>query len=77
MKLLPNSGDILRRAWSVRLILLAALLSALPVFMSLVSADLLGIDPVVFAGLSALASVAAFVARFLVQPGGGGRNGQA
>ena len=70
MKWLPDSGRILRRAWSVRLIALAAVFSALPVFMSLVNADLLGIDPVVFAALSALASVAAFIARFMVQNNG-------
>ena len=70
MKLLDNAGEILRRAWSVRLMVLAAALSAISVFLSLVDASLLGMDPVTFAALSALASLAAFVARFLVQPGG-------
>jgi hypothetical protein len=67
----PDWKLILRRAWSVRLIALAAVLSALPVFMALVDADLLGIPPVVFAALSALAGVGAFVARFIAQPGSG------
>ena len=70
MKLLDNAGEILRRAWSVRLVVLAATLSAISVFLSLVDARLLGLDPITFAALSALASLAAFVARFLVQPGG-------
>ena len=67
----PGWRLILRRAWSVKLIALAGVLSVLPVFMSLVDASLLGIPPVAFAALSALASLGAFVARFIVQPGAG------
>jgi len=58
---------VLRHAWSLRLIVLAAVLSSLPVFISLVNADLLGIDPVVFAAIAAVVNIAAFIARLIPQ----------
>lgn len=66
MKLYDNWRDILRRAWSIRLMLLAGTLSgievALPFFAELFPRG-------VFALLSSLAVGAAFVARLVAQRG--------
>lgn len=67
MKLVDNWRAVIARAWSVRLMVLAAILSALPVFFGLVSADILGLDPVVFAVLASGASVLAVIARVIQQ----------
>jgi hypothetical protein len=64
MTLLPDWKDVLRRAWSVRFIVLAGLLSGaelvLPMFAH-------AIPNGIFAALSFLAVSAAFVARVLAQ----------
>lgn len=64
MKLLPNWRDILRRAWSLRLMAFAGLLSgvevALPFFNDLMPRG-------VFALLSAVTVCAAFIARLVAQ----------
>ena len=64
MKLYDNWKDILRRAWSIRLILLAGLLSGceviLPLFIDAMPRN-------VFAILSLLAVSGAFVARLVAQ----------
>ena len=64
MTLIPNWRAVLRWAWSVRLMALAAVLSgveiALPIFAE-------SFPRLVFAGFSFLATVAAFVARFVAQ----------
>lgn len=57
---------ILRRAWSVRLILLAGLLSGCEVVLPLFVAD---IPRNVFAALSIVATTAALVARLVAQRG--------
>lgn len=66
MKLYPNWRDILRKAWSVRLMLVAALLSgievAVPIFYT--AADF---PPGVFAAASAMVTAAALVARIVAQ----------
>jgi polyferredoxin len=66
MKLIWNWREILRRAWSIRLMLLAALLSgvevALPFFMDSMPRG-------IFAGLSFLVVASAFVARLIAQKG--------
>jgi polyferredoxin len=66
MKLIWNWREILRRAWSIRLMLLAALLSgvevALPFFMDSMPRG-------IFAGLSFLVVASAFVARLVAQKG--------
>lgn len=66
MHLAPNWKDILRKAWSVRLMVLAALLSgsefALPYFGDKV-------PPGVFAALGFVVTGAALVARFIAQKG--------
>lgn len=67
MKLVENWSGVLSRAWSVRLMLISAILSALPVFFGLVDADMLGVDPVVFAALAALVSAVAVIARVIPQ----------
>lgn len=63
--LLPNWRRVLRRAWSVRLILLAALLSGLEVALPLLNFELL--PPGLLAGLSFATTAAAFVARLVAQ----------
>ncbi|ANB34735.1 hypothetical protein M2324_000418 [Rhodovulum sulfidophilum] len=63
MHLVPQWRALIRRAWSIRLILIAGLLSGL----SLASPDLLGIPRGLFAGLSALVTAAAFAARLIAQ----------
>lgn len=64
MKLITNWRHIIRKAWSIRLLVLAALLSgaeiALPLF-----ADSVPRGP--FAVLSFLSTAAAFVARLVAQ----------
>jgi lysozyme len=69
MKFANNWKQILTGAWSVRLIFLGAVLSALPVFISLVNADILGVSPLVFAVIAALVNMLALLARLLIQPG--------
>lgn len=68
MTFVRNWRTVLARAWSVRLTVLAAILSGLEVTFSLVTPELLGIQPGLFASLAGLASAAALVARLLVQP---------
>lgn len=68
MHLAPNWRAVLRRAWSIRLILIAGLLSGLEVALPLVG-DALPVAPGVFAGLSLLTTAGAFVARLVAQKG--------
>ncbi len=68
MRLVDNWRAVLRRAWSIRLILLAGLLSGIEVALPLVG-DTLPIPPGIFAGLSFLFTAGAFVARFVAQKG--------
>jgi len=65
MKIIPEWRAILRRAWSVRLIVLAVLFSAAEVAVPLILPGM--VPPLVFAGLSALASVGALVSRLILQ----------
>ena len=67
MRLVPNWLDILRRAWSVRLIIIAAVLSGLEVAMGIWGGGF--IPPGIFAALSGLISAAAFVSRLIAQKG--------
>lgn len=59
-----NWQDILKRAWSVRLIVLAAILSACEVALPVVPVD---IPPKTFAVLSGLVTALALVARIVAQ----------
>ena len=69
MKLLHNWKSVLAGSWSVWLIALACLLSAVPVFISLLSPGLLGVDPVLFAAASAVVNALAIPARLIAQAG--------
>lgn len=66
MKLAANWKSILRRAWSVRLMLLAGLLSGAEVVLPLVGD---AIPRSIFAALSFVIVAAAFVARLVAQEG--------
>jgi len=66
MNAIPNWRVVLRYAWSVRLMLLAAVLSGAEIAMPFLE----GIIPVPrggFAALSAVLTIAAFIARFIAQ----------
>ena len=70
-KLNPEWRKILRHAWSIRLLIVAGVLSAAEVALPLIQ----GILPVptgVFAALSGLATAGAFVTRLLAQKQFGG-----
>ncbi|TCN30358.1 hypothetical protein [Sinorhizobium americanum] len=66
MKLVPDAGRVLRYAWSIRLMILAAVLSGLEVALPLLD-GLLPIPAGVFAALSGLTVGGAFVTRLLAQ----------
>jgi len=59
-----NWRDILRKAWSIRFIILAGILSAVEIILPLFIQDL---PRGVFATLSFLATTGAFVSRLVVQ----------
>ena len=64
MRLYDNWRQIVRRAWSIRLMLLAGVLSAVEVALPFFDGD---IPRGTFAALSGLATGAAFVARLVAQ----------
>jgi len=66
MKLVADWREVLRHAWSIRLMLVAALLSGLEAAQPLV-AGLLPVPPMLFALCAALISAAAFIARLVAQ----------
>ena len=68
MTLIPNWRAVLTKAWSVRLMILAAVLSGVEVALSFLDPEALGINPGRFAALAGLASAAALVARIWAQP---------
>mgnify|MGYP000554286690 CR=1 FL=1 len=68
MKLITDWKSTLTGAWSIRLLILAAVISVLPVFIALVSPDLLGLDPLIFAAIAAGVNLIAIPARVMVQP---------
>lgn len=69
VSLVDNWHLVLRYAWSVRLIVLAALLSCCEVAITIMVAYQVPtpIPPGVFAGLGGLVSGLAFIARFVAQ----------
>ncbi|MDO6756947.1 hypothetical protein Q4598_11940 [Phaeobacter inhibens] len=69
MQLIQNWKQTLKGAWSIRLIAIACLVSAVPVFLSLVSPGLLGIDPVIFAAVAMVINALAIPARLIAQVG--------
>lgn len=66
--LIANWREVLKRAWSVRLMIIAAVLSGLEVVLPLID-GVFPIPPGVFAALSGLTVAGAFVARLLAQKG--------
>ena len=66
MKLVANWRDVLRHAWSIRLLILAGILSGVEVALPLLD-GLLPIPQGIFAGLSGLVVCGAFVARLIAQ----------
>lgn len=66
MKLIENWRDVLRKAWSMRLMLLAAMLSGVEIVLPLFHEAL---PRGLFAVLSFLAVAGAFVARLVAQKG--------
>lgn len=66
MKPIADWRRVLTRAWSVRLMVVAALLSGLEVAVPLLD-GLLPVPQGVFAGLASLSTIAATVARFVLQ----------
>ena len=68
MKLLANWRDVLRRAWSIRLMILAGLLSGAEIALPLLD-GVFEIPRGLFAGLSAAATCGAFITRLLAQRG--------
>ncbi len=68
MKLVSDWSRIVRKAWSVRLMLLAAFLSGVEVVLGLTDARTFGLPEGAFAAASGLVTAFAFVARLLAQP---------
>ena len=66
MCLYPNWKEIARRAWSIRFLVLAGVLSGLEVILPFFSED---IPRNIFAVLSFFCVCAAFIARLVVQKG--------
>ncbi|QKV18706.1 hypothetical protein [Oricola thermophila] len=66
MRLLNDWRRVLRRAWSIRLIVIAGVLSGAEVALPLVG-KAVAIPPGVFAAASGIVTAAAFVARLLAQ----------
>jgi hypothetical protein len=70
MKLVPDWRRVLKRAWSIRLMILAGLLSGVEVILSLPDIQLwLDWPTGIFASLSFLATAGAFIARLVAQQG--------
>lgn len=70
MKLLADWKSILTKAWSVRFIILAGLLSGIEVALQIIEPTVSATMPKgVFASLSGLATAAALVARVIAQNG--------
>lgn len=66
MNLIDDWLNVLKKAWSVRLLILAGLMSGVEVALNLFADDP-PIQQGLFAALSALATAAAFVARLVAQ----------
>ncbi len=66
MTLLPNWRDVLRNAWSIKFMLLAALMSGAEVVMSILQPSNT-LPPGVFAALAGVVTSVALVTRLLAQ----------
>lgn len=72
IQFVDDVGLVLRRAWSIRLILLAGVLSGAEVALPYIQPytyDVVSIPPGLFAALSGFVSAAALVARTVAQKG--------
>jgi integral membrane sensor domain MASE1 len=67
VNLIPDWRTVLRKAWTIRLILLAAFLSGLELVLPLIR-EYLAVPPYLFAGLSFAVTVGAVWARLVAQP---------
>ncbi|MBY6141112.1 lysozyme [Leisingera daeponensis] len=67
MKLVENWKGVLAGAWSIYALVISSLLSMAAVFLGLVDAKALGLDPVFFAVLASVASALGVVARIVQQ----------
>jgi hypothetical protein len=75
VRLIPNWRAVLTRAWSVRLMVLAFILTVAEVALPLLD-GYLPIPQYTFAALSGLATAGAFVARIIAQNNVGGSDGK-
>lgn len=66
MRLAPDWRKVLRHAWSLRLIVLAALLSGAEVALPFMG-ELVPVPPRIFAALSFVTVAGAFIARLVAQ----------
>ena len=66
LKLIPDAGRVLRRAWSIRFIVVAGILSGCEVALPIID-QVVSIPRGVFAALSGLVTCGAMVSRFVVQ----------
>lgn len=66
MRFYDNWREIMRRSWSLRFIIVAGLLSGIEVALPLLGDRF---EPGIFAGLSAVFTALAFIARLVAQKG--------
>lgn len=69
MKLIDNWRAVLIRAWSVRLIAIAALLTGIEALFGLMDARLMGLPDGIFAAVASAVSASALAARLIAQNG--------
>ncbi|CAM5764678.1 DUF7940 domain-containing protein [Bosea minatitlanensis] len=74
MKLVWNWKRVLKHAWSIRLIVLAGVLSGAEIALPLVR-EVIDVPAGVFAGLSFAATAGAFIARLVAQESVSGASG--
>ena len=67
MKFFENWRELLLHAWSVRLMFLAAILSGVAVAVDLISPEMIGVDPGIFAGFAGALNAIAIFARMVQQ----------
>lgn len=65
-KLVPNAGRVLRRAWSIRLIVVAGVLSGCEIALPIID-QVVTIPRGVFAALSGLVTCGALISRLVAQ----------
>ena len=68
MNLISNWEEVLRKAWSVKFGILAAVLGGMEAFFLTMEDNMLGAPPGFFAGLAAMCATGAVLARIFDQP---------